>query len=110
MAGGERDKAIAADVSPDMGISSDELFGPAVGLTPFESVDAVIASANDTNYGLSGAIFTESLDNAMRFAEEVESGNIHFNWGTRGRANLCPTAASRRAASARSTRDTRAKR
>jgi len=95
MAGGERDRAIVepaivADVSPDMRISCDELFGPAVGLTPFESVDAAIASANDTNYGLSAAIFTESLDNAMRFAKEVDSGNIHINWGTQWRADLMP--------------------
>ena len=82
--------AIVADVRADMRISCDELFGPAVGLTPFESVDDAIASANDTNYGLSAAIFTESLDNAMRFAREVESGNIHINWGTQWRADLMP--------------------
>ena len=93
--GGGRDgavvePAIVADVRADMRISCDELFGPAVGLTPFESVDDAIASANDTNYGLSAAIFTESLDNAMRFAREVESGNIHINWGTQWRADLMP--------------------
>ncbi len=93
--GGARDRAIVepaivADVSPDMRISCDELFGPAVGLTPFTSIDEAIASANDTNYGLSAAIFTESLDHAMRFAKEVESGNIHINWGTQWRADLMP--------------------
>ncbi len=62
-----------------MRISCDELFGPAVGLTRFDSVDAAIASANDTNYELSAAVFTENLDNAMRFAREADSGNIHIN-------------------------------
>ena len=87
LTGGARDgaivePAIVADVRSDMRISCDELFGPAVGLTRFESVDEAIASANDTNYGLSAAVFTENLDNAMRFAREVDSGNIHINWGT----------------------------
>ncbi len=76
---GGRDRAIVVDVNPDMRISRDQLFGPAVGLTPFESEDAAKASANGANYGLSAAIFTESLDNAMRVAKEVESGNIHIN-------------------------------
>lgn len=82
--------AIVADVDSSMRISCDELFGPAVGLSRFESVDEAIASANATNYGLSAAVFTESLDNAMRFAREVESGNIHINWGTQWRADLMP--------------------
>ena len=95
LAGGDRDgaivePAIVADVRPEMRISCDELFGPAVGLTRFDSVDQAIASANDTNYGLSAAVFTESLDNAMRFAREVDSGNIHINWGTQWRADLMP--------------------
>ncbi len=93
--GGERDgavvqPAIVADVDKSMRISCEELFGPAVGLTSFESVDEAIASANSTNYGLSAAIFTESLSNAMRFAKEVDSGNIHINWSTQWRADLMP--------------------
>lgn len=73
-----------------MRISLDELFGPAVGLTRCDPVDEAIASANDTNYGLSAAVFTEDLDNAMRFAKEVDSGNIHINGGTLWRADLMP--------------------
>ena len=82
--------AIVADVDSAMRISCDELFGPAVGLTRFSSVDEAIASANASNYGLSAAIFTENLDHAMRFAKQVESGNIHINWGTQWRADLMP--------------------
>ena len=93
--GGERQgavvqPAIVADVDRGMKISCEELFGPAVGLTPFESVDEAIAAANATNYGLSAAVFTENLTNAMRFAREVESGNIHINWGSQWRADLMP--------------------
>jgi glyceraldehyde-3-phosphate dehydrogenase (NADP+) len=82
--------AILSEVKPDMRVSCDELFGPAVALTPVETIDEAIALANQTNYGLSAAIFTENLDNAMRFAREVDSGNIHINWGTQWRADLMP--------------------
>jgi acyl-CoA reductase-like NAD-dependent aldehyde dehydrogenase len=82
--------ALLADVTPDMRLSREELFGPAVGFTPVETVDEAIALANDTNYGLSAAVFTESLENAMKFAREVDSGNIHINWGPQWRADLMP--------------------
>ena len=81
---------ILADVRPEMRISREEVFGPAVGLTPVETVEEAIGLANDTNYGLSAAIFTENLENAMKFAREVDSGNIHINWGSQWRADLMP--------------------
>ena len=95
LGGGEREGAlltpsILADVTPEMKVSCDEVFGPTVGLTPVGSVDEAIELANQTNYGLSAAIFTESLDNAMRFAREVDSGNLHINWGSQWRADLMP--------------------
>ena len=61
-----------------------------MGLTPVGSVDEAIELANQTNYGLSAAIFTENLDNAMRFAREVDSGNLHINWGSQWSADLMP--------------------
>jgi glyceraldehyde-3-phosphate dehydrogenase (NADP+) len=81
---------VVADVRPDLRISRDEVFGPAVALTPAGSVDEAIALANDSRYGLSAAIFTRSLDAALRFAREAESGNIHINWGPQWRADLMP--------------------
>jgi glyceraldehyde-3-phosphate dehydrogenase (NADP+) len=93
--GGERRGAIyaptvVADVKPEMRISCEELFGPAVAVTPFDDLDQAIALANDTNYGLAAAIFTESLEHAMKFAREVQSGNLHVNWGPQWRADLMP--------------------
>ena len=93
--GGDREgtlhaPTVVADVDPKMRISCDELFGPAVGLTRFETIDEAIASANDTNYGLSAALFTENLDHAMRFVNKVQSGNIMVNWGPQWRADLMP--------------------
>jgi acyl-CoA reductase-like NAD-dependent aldehyde dehydrogenase len=81
---------VLADVRPDMRISRDELFGPAVGVTRAADIAEAIALANDTRYGLSAAIFTQDIDNAMRFAREVDSGNIHVNWGPMWRADLMP--------------------
>jgi glyceraldehyde-3-phosphate dehydrogenase (NADP+) len=93
--GGRRQGAIyaptvVADVKPEMRISCDELFGPAVAVTPFNDIEEAIALANDTVYGLSAGIFTESLEWAMKFAREVQSGNLHVNWGPQWRADLMP--------------------
>ncbi len=81
---------VVADVKPEMRISCDEIFGPAVAVTPFNNIDEAIALANDTIYGLSAGIFTENLEWAMRFAREVQSGNLHVNWGPQWRADLMP--------------------
>jgi acyl-CoA reductase-like NAD-dependent aldehyde dehydrogenase len=93
--GGERYGAfvtptVVADVHPSMRISCEELFGPAVALTPVDSIEQAIALANDTVYGLSAGIFTQNLEWALRFAREVEAGNLHINWGPQWRADLMP--------------------
>lgn len=81
---------LVADVKPQMRISCDELFGPAVAVTRTSSLDEAIALANDSHYGLSAGIFTQNIDCALRFAREVDSGNIHINWGPQWRADLMP--------------------
>ncbi len=82
--------AIVADVHPDMRISRDELFGPAVGVTPFETIEEAIALANDSVYGLAAGIFTQNVEWAMKFAREAEAGNLHVNWGSQWRVDLMP--------------------
>jgi len=81
---------IVADVKPEMRISCDELFGPAVAVAPFDDIDQAIALANDSQYGLAAGIFTENLEWAWKFAREVQSGNLHVNWGPQWRADLMP--------------------
>ncbi|MFN0055895.1 MAG: aldehyde dehydrogenase family protein [Planctomycetales bacterium] len=81
---------VLADVSPEMRISCDELFGPAVAVTRTSDIDEAIRLANSTNYGLSASIFTRDIERAMRFAREVDSGNLHINWGTQWRADMMP--------------------
>ncbi|HEX4129339.1 MAG TPA: aldehyde dehydrogenase family protein [Pirellulales bacterium] len=95
LVGGHRQGALfeptlLADVKPTMRVSCDELFGPAVAVTRAANVDEAIAMANDSRYGLSAGLFTRSLDAAMKFAREVESGNLHINWGPAWRADLMP--------------------
>ncbi len=82
--------AVVADVKPEMRISCDELFGPAVAVAPFESIDDAIASANDSVYGLAAGIFTEKIEWAMKFAREAEAGSLHVNWGPQWRVDLMP--------------------
>lgn len=81
---------ILADVSADMSISRDELFGPAVGITRAANIDEAIALANDSRYGLSAGIFTQDIDAAIKFARQVDSGNIQINWGPMWRADFMP--------------------
>jgi glyceraldehyde-3-phosphate dehydrogenase (NADP+) len=82
--------AVVADVHPDMRISRDELFGPAVAVTPFDTLEDAIALANDSVYGLAAGIFTDNVEWAMKFAREAEAGNLHVNWGSQWRVDLMP--------------------
>ena len=81
---------ILCDVNPLQRISCEELFGPAVAVTPFQTFDEALMLANSTNYGLAASIFTQDIDRALRFAREVDAGNLHINWGTQWRADLMP--------------------
>ncbi len=95
LVGGERQgtmhtPTVVADARPEMRICRDELFGPAVAVSHFADIDEAIAMANDSRYGLSAGIFTQNLDWAMKFAREVESGNLMINAGPQWRADLMP--------------------
>jgi acyl-CoA reductase-like NAD-dependent aldehyde dehydrogenase len=81
---------IVADVKPTMRLAHDELFGPAVGVSRAAGIDEAIALANQSRYGLSAGIFTQDIDAALRFAREVDAGNLHINWGPMWRADLMP--------------------
>jgi glyceraldehyde-3-phosphate dehydrogenase (NADP+) len=81
---------IVADVKPEMRISCDELFGPAVAVTPVDDLNQAIALANDSRYSLGAGIFTQNLDSAMRFVHEVQTGNVHVNWTPLWRADFMP--------------------
>jgi acyl-CoA reductase-like NAD-dependent aldehyde dehydrogenase len=93
--GAERDgavlsPAVVADVDRSMRIFQEELFGPAVAVTPVAGIEDAIAAANDSAYGLGAAVFTDNLDVARRFVTAVDAGNLHINGGPLWRADLMP--------------------
>jgi acyl-CoA reductase-like NAD-dependent aldehyde dehydrogenase len=58
---------------------TEEIFGPVVTVLPFEDEADAIALANDTQYGLSGSIWTDNLSRALRVSRAVEAGNLSVN-------------------------------
>ena len=57
----------------------EEIFGPVVAVMPFDDEDDAVRLANDTEYGLSGSIFTRDVGRALRVARAVEAGNLSVN-------------------------------
>jgi 5-carboxymethyl-2-hydroxymuconic-semialdehyde dehydrogenase len=70
---------VFADVTPRMRIFQEEIFGPVVCVTPFDSEQEAIALANDTRYGLAAYIWTSDLRRAHRVAAAVEAGMTWVN-------------------------------
>ncbi|MCI0142816.1 5-carboxymethyl-2-hydroxymuconate semialdehyde dehydrogenase [Arthrobacter bambusae] len=70
---------VFADVAPDARIFQEEIFGPVVAITPFESDDEALALANNTKYGLAAYIWTQNLTRAHNFAQNVEAGMVWLN-------------------------------
>ena len=65
--------------STDEPVWREEVFGPLVAVMPFDDEDDAVALANDTEYGLSGSIYTRDLGRALRVARGVEAGNLSVN-------------------------------
>lgn len=70
---------VLAEVTPSMSIAQAELFGPVVCVMPFDNDDEAVAIANDTPFGLSGAVHTRNLDYGVELAKRVQTGMIHIN-------------------------------
>jgi aminomuconate-semialdehyde/2-hydroxymuconate-6-semialdehyde dehydrogenase len=60
-------------------VNREEIFGPVVTITPFESEEEVIRYANDVEYGLSSSIWTQNLNRAYRVAEQIHTGTVWVN-------------------------------
>ena len=65
---------VFTDVTMDMRIAKEEVFGPILSILKWRNIDEVIAMANDVDYGLTASIWTRDLDLTMRFVKEVEAG------------------------------------
>jgi len=75
---------ILGDVTPDMAVAREEIFGPVVSLLTFDSEDEAIALANDSDYGLAASLFTHDLDRAHRMARAVRAGTVAVNCYSEG--------------------------
>ena len=69
---------VFSDVSNDMPIAREEIFGPVLSILPYKDEDDALSIANDTEYGLSGYV-SGSQEKAQKFAEKIRSGNVHVN-------------------------------
>jgi acyl-CoA reductase-like NAD-dependent aldehyde dehydrogenase len=95
LTGGDRDGAVVAptvvaDVDPASPFSQNELFGPAVAVSPADGWAEAIAQANGTGYGLAAGVFTTDVAGAVRAMREIDAGSIHLNWTPLWRADLMP--------------------
>lgn len=70
---------IVSNVTKEMDIFYTESFGPTVSLIAVDSDEEAIELANDTEYGLSGAIFTQNLGRGLKIAREIDSGALQIN-------------------------------
>ena len=84
LTGGTRDGAffaptVLADVTPEMNVYREELFGPAAVVYRVADEDAAVALANDTTFGLGSYVFTTDAEQAERVADNIEAGMVYVN-------------------------------
>jgi acyl-CoA reductase-like NAD-dependent aldehyde dehydrogenase len=80
--------ALFDDVTADMRIAKEEIFGPVLTVIAVEDVEEAFQVANDVDYGLAASIFTRDISAAYEFADRIESGMVHVNHGTASAAHL----------------------
>ena len=70
---------VFTDVRPEMTLYYEETFGPVTSLYPFDTQDEAVALANDSEYGLSAAVFTSNVNTAIEMARAIHTGMVHIN-------------------------------
>ncbi|WP_075181148.1 NAD-dependent succinate-semialdehyde dehydrogenase [Pantoea sp. 1.19] len=79
---------ILTDIAEDNPARYEEFFGPVAQVYSVKDDEAIVALANDSNYGLGGAIFTRNTDRARRLASRIETGMVYINSATNTAAEL----------------------
>lgn len=81
---------VLTDVRPDMRVAQEEIFGPVIGVLEAGDLAEAFEIANNVSYGLSAAVFTHDLRQAIRFVEQAEAGMVKVNQWTSGAAVQAP--------------------
>jgi benzaldehyde dehydrogenase (NAD) len=84
LTGGEADgtvfpPTVLRGITPQMRLYTEEVFGPLLSIIEVDSADEAVRIANDTEYGLSAAVFTANVPAALELAQRIESGICHIN-------------------------------
>ncbi|WP_326808930.1 MULTISPECIES: aldehyde dehydrogenase family protein [unclassified Streptomyces] len=72
---------VFADVTPEMTIAQEEIFGPVLSILKYQDTEDALRIANGTVYGLAGAVWSEDEDEAVAFARRMETGQVDINGG-----------------------------
>ncbi|XP_046737988.1 aldehyde dehydrogenase 1A1-like isoform X1 [Diprion similis] len=70
---------VFSEVTDDMRIAKEEIFGPVQSILKFETFEEVVKRSNDTTYGLSAGVFTKNIETALEYAKAVEAGSVWVN-------------------------------
>lgn len=70
---------VFVDMTNDMSLARQEIFGPVLAAIAFDTEEEALRIANDTIYGLAGAVFTKDMDRAHRFSEAIHAGTVWIN-------------------------------
>ena len=72
---------VFSDVATNMTIAQEEIFGPVLSILPYDSEDDAVRIANDTQYGLAGAVWSGDRDHAVKVARQLRTGQVDINGG-----------------------------
>lgn len=94
-AGGHRKNAfieptVLTDISPQVELFREEIFGPVAPLVAFQNLDEAIEMVNDSPYGLQAALFTKDINRAFDIAYRLEAGGVIINWSSAIRVESLP--------------------
>ncbi len=79
---------VFTDVSAEMAIVQEEIFGPVLVVVPFDEEDEVLAAVNGTAYGLSASIYSQDLSRVHRLIPQIRAGTVFVNAPVRTDPNL----------------------
>jgi acyl-CoA reductase-like NAD-dependent aldehyde dehydrogenase len=81
---------LIADVKPDMKVCREEIFGPVVTISPYQTFEDAIATVNDSRYGLQAGVFTNDINRAFQAHRDIDVGGIIVNDVSAFRADQMP--------------------